>query len=915
MIDIIDIIKVNKTKILWLSLISIFTSIYPLNAALKIPGDTDNYSVLNPFMAQAPCTAVFKLSNYYDSGPLSDTDSADFSEDSPNIIFCDTFANPYSPISSAYIGDTLYIVLSDRDENNSFMFNGIDTSSDFQDTVYVTITSTIGNDTIIKLILEEAINTAVFRDSIILSSQLSNDTYLLVGDGDTVILRYESDIKPSLEFDTYLLTVINCPQTFGVLRFTRSNNQSTDTYNIADFIYLTLTDLDRNNNPKIKDTVVITITSAIAKDTAIITLVETTETSAFFTNAPDTGVISTDSTSTTSTDTIILVANGDTITAYFNDTENGDTPTDTAIMYQLRTNSNVEFIRSDWSLADTYLLGSEIVYVVVTDADRNNNPIVVESVVVTVYSTYTSDSVIIVLNETSDRGGVFVGSMDITDSKPVVYGDTELLVSDGDTITVWDTDNRAPIDSDIDTAVIKRKQTYVDVEFINELNIRVDTYLIGTKAYVIVTDYDQNINPIETQVITVTLYSQITGDTAILVLTETTDRSGIFSGGVGVILSDTLYLIGGDSVLLVGDGDTISVWDTDYYHNDSEYDTAIMIQPLTPSQILMVNLNEIDTDIIYISYDKVFIILTDLNRNNNPILQELIQITIYSRDSKDTEIIYLTETGERTGIFKNLPSVPGGNGLRTSDTTGLLLNDNILALNDDDSLTAKYVDIEDTLDLSFDTSSAEQVSTLSKVLIMDSYGFDAVIVFIGDSIYIIVTDIDQNNNVRTPDTIQITIISDIGEDTVIVTLTETSDTSGVFGDSNVWNNGFAIITSDSLGSSLNDLILLLGDNDTITLEYEDDEPEQWIDTALDSVPVRQKISLGEIDFIDRNNKKIDTYIIGDSLIYIIVTDIDKNNQPRMRDTVVVTLWSTIGQDTEIVVLTEVYDTAGVFSDT
>ena len=104
-----------------------------------------------------------------------------------------------------------------------------------------------------------------------------------------------------------------------------------------------------------------------------------------------------------------------------------------------------------------------------------------------------------------------------------------MLVADGDTLTVWDTDSRSPEDADSDQVGIVKPRTATYVEFVNSSWELVDTYLLGSDiGYVVVTDADRNRHPLIAETVQVTIYSLMTGDSVVLMLTETGDRSGVF---------------------------------------------------------------------------------------------------------------------------------------------------------------------------------------------------------------------------------------------------------------------------------------------------------------------------------------------------------------------------------------------------
>ena len=92
--------------------------------------------------------------------------------------------------------------------------------------------------------------------------------------------------------------------------------------------------------------------------------------------------------------------------------------------------------------------------------------------------------------------------------------------------------------------------------------------------------------------------------------------------------------------------------------------------------------------------EPIFVRLTDLDQNLNPLVAETVYVTIRDTNNGDVEILRLTETGPNTGVFVGyLPSSSGS----------VIPYNGTLTVNTGDKLSADYVDIADSLDTSTTT--------------------------------------------------------------------------------------------------------------------------------------------------------------------------------------------------------------------
>lgn len=100
----------------------------------------------------------------------------------------------------------------------------------------------------------------------------------------------------------------------------------------------------------------------------------------------------------------------------------------------------------DLLTAANYLAG-EPIFIRLTDLDQNNDPLVAETVQVTVNSVNTGDSIVLELTESGPNSGVFIGAVQST-ATPTAVNDRLLSVGSGsETLTVGYVDTIDPIDT------------------------------------------------------------------------------------------------------------------------------------------------------------------------------------------------------------------------------------------------------------------------------------------------------------------------------------------------------------------------------------------------------------------------------------------------------------------------------------
>ena len=105
---------------------------------------------------------------------------------------------------------------------------------------------------------------------------------------------------------------------------------------------------------------------------------------------------------------------------------------------------------------------------------------------------------------------------------------------------------------------------------------------------------------------------------------------------------------------------------------------------------------------LYRAGEAVFIRLTDLDQNLDPLTAETVLVTVTDDLTGDTEVLKLTETGPNTGVFTGY--------IQTTAQPAVI--DGLLSVSANSHITASYVDVNDSTDKA---SARAMVSPLAKV--------------------------------------------------------------------------------------------------------------------------------------------------------------------------------------------------------
>ncbi|OGH64005.1 MAG: hypothetical protein A3I06_11750 [Candidatus Lindowbacteria bacterium RIFCSPLOWO2_02_FULL_62_12] len=836
-------------------------------------------------------------------------------------------------VDTYFTRDYLYVAVHDTDENRNPQ--SVETT-----TVTVFVSDNAYNiiiDTEVLLLTESGQTTGIFRsDTVVLTDTklpLAGDGIISWGRSDTLHVAYtDPNFGTDTAFDTALALEITTAESVAFFAFDNG-----DTFLLPDTMGLEVSDIDANLNPQTRDTVLVYVTSwnanrtdKILIDTETIVLTETSETSGVF-RIDMSGLLLSDTMFATGFGNgKLLAGRGDTLLVeYFDQVGVWAEAEDTAYVGESAKPARLRLL-ADGLDTDVFgtghdrTTGHDSLLIEVVDEDMNVDPQETEAILVLIQVPQTGDSEYVWLTEVRSDSEIWRGQIWISDTITNPSDSSRvLLAANFDTVSVQYVDSVAGTDSGLDTALIYRGVPSLADFYDSVFLLRRDTYVRIEFFTVQITDTDENENPYARDTITITV---VIGDpanngalreTEVFVLTETTDTSGVFRTDK-ILGSDTI--IGAslnDGQLKWQEGDSVYFMYVDNDDpSDSDFDSAII---KSAGKIAF-------DDTFYFSLDTITLTVRDFSLNINQSVREVVMCTVMSPTVGDTEILWLTETGETTGIFSNNPELftnnPGSvNTLLASETAYPIQAFNrVLTVRPGDSILVAYWSIADT-STSYDTRAVIFQPTQSAVR-LDRANYNT-----NRRIFITVNDSDQRGFTNFQDTVVVYVFAATGGDSERVVLSETLDSSatpwGTFFSGSFNNDSTAGLAIDT-GPAAQDGILNAPLYDTIFVRYDDNYFvfEGSTDSAI-LLPVASKafvrlLRQGPGGWIDA-----DTYAIGDS-VFVEVTDSDYNLDLNFIDSVTIAInsfrdldspssaFDTNYLDTEFVTLWELDRSAFVF---
>lgn len=729
----------------------------------------------------------------------------------------------------------------------------------------------------------------------------------------------------------------------GFIRF--SDGLEDDTFTIGvERVDIGIVDADQNNSPTIREFSDTFLVRSVRGDSVIVRLQEVLPNGGFFRIVEVDGVsrsfiILSDTVGLIAGDGVLFVGHNDTITidSYVSNAADGDTFFDTAVAVVAPSTGVLTFV-TDTAGATTQPAFYETfegqagyndtIFVRLVDPDANRDPQAQDTVLVAVENLNTSDSEHLILLETSDTSGIFIGaastaSETLTAQEGAGGADNDgilhvvILPGTPDntiTVTYLDTLNG---DFAQDTTLVVRPVGAVATFLTASGDTEADSGAIPQRVYPEVIDFSANGDPSAIETVAVTVTSTLTGDTETLVLPERGLDFGVFFYDSGLVLSDTVDARNpSDNILLTAVNDTLTVLYEDVENSqDTATDTVVVIR-LAETAVVRFTGDTFHSSVLPETVavgETVALWVSDGDRNDSPLARDTVVVRLSVPATGDFETVVLTEAfdgggaSDTSGIF-----LSAGFDIWVSDTAGAVANDSIL-----------FAASGDTIELSYDDSGTTRIDSLAVVRFPSAASIAIVDASTllpaetlpvrgtgggGTPLRIRVTDPDENTDVSIQDTLFVTVVAGGTGDTVRVLLVETGTTSGVFE-----NLTDTIYLSDTTGlAPAETSLLLIRVGDTISAAYTD--PDDGTDSALDTATVVAWDSRPSVARLAEGGFSAfpETYAVSDSGVEIEVRDLNRNHAPASRDTVAVVLSVPRTGDSVTLILTETADTSGVF---
>lgn len=821
--------------------------------------------------------------------------------------------------------DLIYLVLQDLDQN---------TDPTTTETVNVSLLGTAAlPDAVTVTLVEIGPNSSFFVNdgTAFLPSPVATTTTGLaslvdpVDTGDFLLQTSHLEVieatyvDPDSAGDTGSTTVLmRVREDFSSIFFSNGGGTVRSTFPIAPLdslerVFVTVEDADENGDASIQESILVTLTDTLTGDVETLALLETGVDTGFFRNISG---IDSALTAPVTGDGILQTGDLSDVVARYQDSEDAsDLSSDVATMVATQGGATIRLTDEsgfDRSVYRMIPLTAENIFLTVTDADENKNPLLPDTVTVELESLFNGDIVNVVLVETGNATGVFrntTGVVSLPGCAPVA--DSIVQGADSQTLRATYIDPDDALDTAFDLATLNNAPSFAAgfFDFVDSPGSLspITTYLIEDPAgiFLTVADSDENQDPCSIENILVTVTVAASGDSESVTLTETTSSSGVFVNTTGVPTLIDPPLIEDGSLQVKHPSQLTG----QYVDNDDLSDQAttfvdsVMFEDASFCGFLSNLAGDPLTSSIGIGTELIFVEVSDRDRDQDYSVQESLDITLTSTGSMDVVTVSLLETANHTGIFRNiLPIPPSLIAGVSSQLATPISSDSILQTQDGEEALLTYIDPSDPSDVCTEVAFMELKPTTSTATFTDVVGTPRAAYSIQfDSLFVTVADADENADPTIPETITVQVTSlfapPASQDVELVDLTETGPSTGVF------RNTSAPLPM-AVGSAVpSDDVLQTADGLDILATYTDFDDPTDISTSTARTFVASTNST--VIFSDSGlSGPVFTYFIGDNDIYVEVFDPDENVSPLSTQSVVVTVQVTATGDAESFVLRE-----------
>ena len=761
--------------------------------------------------------------------------------------FIDRFGNLETMYAS---GSQVYVRVEDHNENSN--------PGDF-DTTTAQVTSAQGDQETVYLI-EVGKNSGLFEGWVQLtenSGGFSDDGQLYALAGDTLWASHQDALGNLQSEDQAMVDPFE-------IRFVDAAGTETTELLESDEARVQVVSNGDNSDPFAAESLTVDLSALYSGDSETLNLTET---------GADTGVFE---------GSIVLS---------LDPSSGGNGTLETGISGPPEYNSDVVTVSRNGESATAQMIGSRLffidaygaeasfypqngtVYVRVVEPSRDTDPLMVETVSVSLTAAQTGDQESVQLTETGFAAGIFEGSIPLS-SDPASSYDNVLQALAGDDLEVRH-QNYGNGQEIADQAQVAGSETL----FIDATGQPATVFLQGSRAYLRVINSDANSNPGSAETTSLDLTTELSGDFETPNLTETGPNTGIFEGSIALSIGP---VTSSDGVLQVTEANgVVHEYDTLYATHYDAYGSSTASATTLGSRTWFIDsFGNLET--MYASGSQVYVRVEDHNENSNPGDFDTTTAQVTSAQG-DQETVYLIEVGKDSGLFEGWVSL--------TENSGGFTNDGQLYALAGDILWASHQDALGNLQ-----SEDQAMVDPFEIRFVDEAGTETTELLESDEARVQVVSNGDNSDPFAAESLTVDLSALYSGDTEALTLTETGADTGVF------EGSIALSLDPSSGGNG-------------TLETGISGPPEYnsdvVTVSRNGESATAQMIGSRLFFIDAFGAEASFYP-QNGTVYVRVIEPSRGTDPLMIETVNVPLTAAQTGDQESLQLTETGYATGVF---
>ncbi len=759
------------------------------------------------------------------------------------------------PVEYFAINGKAYIRVEDHNANQNDL--GFDTTQ-------VTVNSLWQGDQELVTLLEVGKNTGVFQGSVQLRQAFSSPT---PGDGELTVTTGETIRATHGDSFNFTVSTGEAEIQYTAVEFIDREGRPTSELPEGGAVRIRVFQYNQEGSPYQPDTTDVEVFSRYGADREIVQLTETGEATHVFEGSVASAFAPAGSGS--QGNSRLEVSNsgspaylGDEVRVVSYDAE----------AHATTVGSSVRFLDGYGRETALYALGDRV-FVRVEDHNVNNPQ--TRDTTQADLAVNAGDLEAVTLTETGFDTGVFEGSIASAYGSPNPQ-DGLLQASVGSVIVASHNNAFTP-----NPTVARASLDDGWVMFIDAAGQPAESYLESSRAYIRMFEtFGIGGGPASIDTRTVTVSTELEGDSETVTLTETGPATGIYEGSVQLRLAHALS--GNGTLETYQRSGPPHEFDTLTVRYGTMTATVTDTATTTGSRTWFVNAAGQPVEYFAIN-GKAYIRVEDHNANQNDLGFETTQVTVTSLWQGDQELVTLLEVGKNTGVFQG--SVQLGQTFPPSPGNGEL------SVSTGEAIRATHND-----SFNFTVSTGEAEIQYTAVEFIDREGRPTAELPEGGAVRIRVYQYNQGGQYQL-DTTDVEVFSRYAGDREVVRLTETGETTHVYEGSVA--SAFAPAGSGSQGNSRLEV-----SNSGSPAYLGDEVRVVSYDTEAHATTVGSSVR-----FLDGYGRETAVYAVGDR-VYVRVEDHNLNS-PETRNTTQADLAVDSG-DLEAVTLTETGFDTGVF---